>query len=190
MWTTNYILSQIAVVFAVIFMAVSYQVKNKKWVLIFCLLSCIFYIAEYLLIGAYGGIIANTVGLIRTIWLYFDEEYNLKDRFVIITTISIALVMFTLITYRAWYDIIICASALLFNYSVWQKDIKIYRWLAVLVSTLYIIYNVAVYTILGIVFEVVLMIFEIIGIIRLYWRPKKKTEIKEVEIENKENLQE
>ena len=147
-------------------------------------------IAEYLLIGAYGGIIANTVGLIRTIWLYFDEKYNLKDRFVIIITISIALVVCTMITYRAWYDIIICASALLFNYSVWQKDIKIYRCLAVLVSTLYIIYNVAVYTILGIVFEVVLMIFEIIGIIRLYWRPKKKTEIKEVEIENKENLQE
>lgn len=174
MWTVNYILSQVAVAIAVIFMAVSYQAKDKKWVLIFCLLSCVFYMMEYLLIGAYGGLVANMVGFIRTIWLYFDEQYNLKDRFVILITISLCLVVCTLVTYTGWWDISICASALLFNFSVWQKDIKIYRWLAVVVSVLYIIYNVAVHTIMGTVFEVVLMAFEIIGIVRLYVKPKQK----------------
>lgn len=184
MWTTSYILSQIAVVIAVIFMAFSYQLKDKRLILIFCLLSCSFYMLEYIFLGAYGGIVVNAIGFIRIIWLYSDERYNLKDRFVIVTSMSLAIIVCTLIMYRGWQDIIICLASLIFNYSVWQKNIKIYRWLSVPVSALYITYNVFVHTIMGVVLEVILLAFEIVGIVRLYWKPKKKLEAQDIEIEN------
>ena len=152
MWTTSYILSQVLVFIGVILLAVSYLVKNKIMILILCFSSGICYMLQYFFLGAFAGIIVNLIGLIRVVWLFFDEKYNLKDRFVILISLSLMIIIFVVMFYRGPQDIFVLIASLMFNYSMWQKDIKIYRWMSIFISALYITYNVLVFTILGTIF--------------------------------------
>ena len=74
---TAFVLSQIFVGVSSALYALSLLVKSKKILLLVQIISSIFFVAQYLLLGAYlGGLVAG-LELIRTITFYFiDKNFN------------------------------------------------------------------------------------------------------------------
>lgn len=69
-----YILSQIFVIIAMIFLGLSFYTNDKKKVLLFCILYCIFYALQYFILNAYTGAIITVISILRNILFYINNK--------------------------------------------------------------------------------------------------------------------
>ena len=175
----KYILSQVFAATAMSFLGTSYFVKDKKRVLILNIFCSIFFALEYFFLDAYAASIINLLNLIRIPWFYFDDKYNKKD-YVSLIVISLIVICCGIWTYRIWPDILIIVQGVLFTYSIWQKNVAVYRWIAPFSSGLYVAYNILYVNYLGILFESTLMIVAIIAVVKMYVGKNKKQDLREI----------
>ena len=192
MWTFEYTLSQIFVITAMILAATTYLVKNKKLIL---LLSCLFslcYTLQYILLGAYTGAVLNTIGIIRGVTYFLIEQKGKKINLPCLLIFEFLFLTGGILTFRAWPDIIATSITLLYTFAVWQSNIKFYRWQAILCSFGWITYAISIKSIFAIVSELVMLTIEIIGVIKLYIKPKNNIETEssnELSIETKKEVE-
>lgn len=163
----SYIASQICVIFAVLTLGFSYLTKDKTKIMIFVTMTSVFYGVEYLFLGAFAGVAVNAISIIRNIWFYINAKKNNKNSVWVLITLSILLVVCGMITYVNVFSIIPIVATIMFTYSVWQNNYRIYRYMAVPMSIMWIIYNLICGSILGTIAETVMLVFEIIGIISM-----------------------
>lgn len=169
----NYIVSQIFVIFAVLSFGFSYLTNDKKKIMILVTMTSLFYGGEYLLLGAFSGVVVNIISIIRNIWFYVNAKNNKKNNIWVLVILSLALVILGIITYENIFSIIPIVATVLFTYSVWQDNNKVYRYLSVPMSIMWIVYNIVCGSILGLIAESVMLVFEIIGIIKLEANKRK-----------------
>jgi hypothetical protein len=62
---------------------------------------------------------------------------------------------------------------MIYTYSAWQKNPKIYKILGIPASLCWIIYNIYVKSIFGIILETALLAFELVGTIKSYKKIEK-----------------
>ena len=95
-----------------------------------------------------------------------NNSCNITWNIVLVILFVIAIVL-GLLSFKNIFSLLPIISTLLYTYSIWQDDIKIYRILAIPTSISWIIYNTYSNSILAIITECVLLIIEIIGVIKL-----------------------
>lgn len=169
----NYVISQLFVIFAVLSFGFSYLTKDKKKIMILVTMTSLFYGGEYLFLGAFAGVGVNIISIIRNIWFYINASKNKKNSVWVLGILSLALVILGIITYENIFSIIPIVATVLFTYSVWQDNNKVYRYMSVPMSIMWIVYNIICNSILGLIAESVMIVFEIIGIIKLYKKDDK-----------------
>lgn len=176
MWSNDikYIISQVCVVIAMLFLASTFFIKSKKWVLILNIPVSVFFAIQFCLLGAYTGVIINTIGLIRCFWFYFNDKFGKKQDLISFITINALLLIFGIITYTTWVDIIAIFAGFVFTFSVWQPDTLIYKWLSLLVSACWILYNIVYGSMFGLISENILLLVEITALIKYYFIDKKQ----------------
>ena len=162
-----YLLSQIIVIVATIFIAFTYFIKNRKKILILFILYSIFYGIHYLLLNATTGFLMNLVSIIRNIIFYKQEINNKQNSKIFLVVLFSIIILFTLCSYKDYYSLISMSASLISTYSIWQKSPIIYRILAVIVSICFIIYAIHINSVFAIITEVFLLTTEIIGLILL-----------------------
>ena len=114
------------------------------------------------------------VAVARNIIFMLDEKKNGKSdkitkKDIMIWTVLCAISMISaMYTYEGFLSLMSVFATMLYTYSVWQKKISIYKILGIPVGIIWIIYNIYIVSIFGIVLEVVLLISAVIGIIREY----------------------
>lgn len=162
-----YLLSQIIVIVATIFIAFTYFIKNRKKILILFILYSIFYGIHYLLLNATTGFLMNLVSIIRNIIFYKQEINNKQNSKIFLVVLFSIIILFTLCSYKDYYSLISMSASLISTYSIWQKNPIIYRILAVIVSICFIIYAIHINSVFAIITEVFLLTTEIIGLILL-----------------------
>lgn len=162
----TYIISQIFVIIAMLSLGISYLSKNKKKIMILCIVYSIMYGGQYLLLGAITGFTMNIVSIIRNIWFYINAKSNNKNNIWVLIILCILAIIFGIITYDNIFSIIPILATILFTYSVWQDNTKTYRWLSLPISALWLSYNIIFKSTFGIIAELVLLSFEIAGIVK------------------------
>jgi len=178
MWSTNYIISQICVVLAMGIFCISMFAKNKKIIIINSTINSILYSIHYFLLGGYTAVVLNVISIFRGIFFYFDDRDEIKNNYISLIFIMASLTLVSLTTYSSWFDILPIIAVLLYTFSIWQKNIKFYRYAAVVGSICWIIYNIILGSIFGVLSECVLVVVEVIGIINLYKGTRKSIKIK------------
>lgn len=170
MWTLPYILSQVSVCFAVLSLGLSYFTKNRVAILLLGISNSIFYGLQYLFLKQYTGAILNFIGIIRGIWFYLNNRLGVKPKQAVFSlVVSLALLIAAgIVTFSAWYSIFPIFATVTYTISVWQKNLKVYRWAIIPIETCGVLYNIMCMSILGIVLESLLLIFGIASIIKLY----------------------
>lgn len=163
----KYLLSQIAVIIATIFIAFTYFFKNRKKILILFILYSIFYGIHYLLLDALTGFLMNIVSIIRNIVFFRCEIKNKENSKLFLAFLFSIIIVFGTYSYKDIFSIISMTASLTSTYSIWQKNPKIYRVLAILVSICFIVYAIHIKSLLAIITEIILLFAEFIGLILL-----------------------
>lgn len=170
-FTTTYLVSQIVTIIMYILLAITYQVKNRKTVLILNFLALIANGIAYILLDAYTGLAMCIIALLRNTIFLIDEKKNGKTEknnkkdiaiLVILYTLSIISAIFT---YDGFLSLLSVFATMLYTYSVWQKKTKIYKLLGIPIGILWTLYNFSIGSIFGVILEMALLVSSMIGYI-------------------------
>ncbi len=169
-FTLEYILSQIFTIVSYVMLCYTYQLKSRNKILIVNFISLIATGISYLLLHAYSGLAMVIVAIIRNIIFYYDKnkeekKHNTKDIIIlgILFTISI---VFAYFTYNGFLSLMSVFATMMYTFSVWQKNPTIYKFLGIPIEIIWIIYNIYIKSIFGIILEICLFISIIIGILK------------------------
>lgn len=165
-----YILSQIFIIISYAFLFSTFQVKERKKVLIYNLFSQFAMALSYLLLGAYSGAVISGVSIVRNIIFLRSKDVSnkkiTKKEMIILIILLILSLITGIITYDGVFSLLPIIATMLYTYAIIQKDLLIYKYLEFPIGMMYIIYNIYVSSIFGIILELSLMISSIVGIIR------------------------
>lgn len=167
----TYILSQIFILIYYAFLIITYQSKNRRNILIYNFCGMIATGLSFLCLSAYSGLAMTVVAILRNIIFMIDEKKNgksdkniLKD-YIILAVLYIISIVFAIFTYNGVLSMMSVLASMLYTYSVWQKSTKIYKLLGIPIGIISIVYNIYIFSIFGIIMEVILAISSIIGLL-------------------------
>ena len=112
------------------------------------------------------------VATIRNIIFIIDEKRNGKSEnnntkdYIILAILYLISVISGILTYNGILSMMSVIATMLYTYSVWQKNTKIYKILGIPVGIIWIIYNIYIFSIFGIILETILAVSAIIGYIK------------------------
>ena len=174
MGTFNYVLSQILVIIAIGLYAFTFLLKTKKNILIFGLIGVVLNTISFVLLGAYTGAVVNLVAMVRSLWFFIEEKRG-KRTWVSLTVVMILIIVATVFTYQNLIDLLPLIAGLTYAYTCWQKNVVLYRWSGVLVSVIYIVYDIYFKSIFGVVSESFAITCAVVGLIMGFIKNKKTT---------------
>lgn len=170
-WSLTYILSQFFTIIMYLLLAWTYFLKNRKTILIVNFVAVIANALEYLFISAWSGFAMCVFALLRNVCFILDEKRDSKNknskRKDIITLICfyIILAFFAILTYDGFLSLLSVFGTSLYTYSVWQKKTLVYKFCGIPVGIMWLLYNIYVMSIFGIVLEGALLIASVSGYI-------------------------
>ena len=169
--TTAYVLSQIFTIITYLLLAMTYYSKNRKAVLTISFASLITNGLEYVFLSAYSGLAMCIVALIRNIIFLVDEkkngkrDTNTKKDVVILVILYIISIASAVFTYDGFLSLLSVFATMLYTYSVWQKKTNIYKLLGMPIGVLWILYNIYVQSLFGVILEAILLVCSMTGYI-------------------------
>ncbi len=177
-----FVFSQIFAVINYLFIMLSYAVKKRKQLLIYSFLSLIANGLSYVFLAAWSGLAMVGVAILRNIIFLFqnkkenDKTISAQDWIILSFLILICSVL-AFVTYSGFLSLFSVFATILYTVSVWQKNIFVYNICGIIVSVLWIIYDIFVFSPLAIVCEIVMLLFVLVSlIVRLVKKRKNKQE--------------
>lgn len=170
-WGIAYILSQVFTIITYVLLAISYYAKDRRKVLIISFLSLIANAIAYIFLSAWTGLAMCAVALIRNIIFLIDEnkngkrETNNKTDIIILIILYIISIISAIFTYDGFFSLLSVFATMLYTFSVWQKKTNIYKLLGIPIGILWILYNIYIQSIFGIILETILLICSTTGYI-------------------------
>ncbi len=172
--TATYIFSQIFFMINYIFLMVTYQLKKRTAIVLFNLGGCLAMMVAYILLDAYAGLAMVFISIARNIIFLIDEKINgkkdvtTKKDYIIMSGLLIACALCAIPTFDGVWSLAAIFATMAYTISSCQKNIKVYRWMGIVSGLSWIVYNVYIKSIIGIIFEIVLLIAVIVGLVRIY----------------------
>ena len=145
---------------------ISFQAKTGKKIIIIQLISSVAWLAHFFLIGAYTGAILNGVCIIRNTLYAFKDRYK-KPFTVIVPAFVIALFIAAgILTYTDAFSILPMVAMVLSSVALYLKKETVLRLLSIIVSALWLTYNIRQHSIAGSLTEAFSIVSIIIALIR------------------------
>ena len=170
--TVTYVISQIFVIINRLFLVASYQLKNRRNILIVSFLALLANGVVYLLLSAWSGLAMVFVAMVRNIIFMIDEKKNgksdktTKKDIIILIILYIISIISAIFTYEGILSMMSVIATMLYTYSVWQKKTNVYKILGIIIDIVWIIYNIYICSIMGIILNISLLVSASIGLIR------------------------
>ena len=155
---TIYIISQIFGTLSFVISLIAYHRKKKKKIFQTMMVSNILDILHYLFLGAYCGCITKVIALIRNeIIIVKEKNKKLNNNIVLICLFGIYLTA-GIITYKNIYSVLPILAAIIYLYFVWSGDELKVKKVAFGCYFLWLMYNIFVFSIAGIVSNIISII--------------------------------
>ena len=165
--TTAFIISQIAMFIAMGFDFLSLQYKKREYTFLCLIISASLISAHYFLLNKNAAGVIVFISILRFITCYFTTNKKFLFIFIGLNTISL------FFTYTEIYDFIIYTGLLVFIIGNFQKDNKLMRKLMMVGTSIIIIYNLIIFTPMGVIAESSFLISNFIGYYRHYIKNEK-----------------
>jgi hypothetical protein len=152
---------------AMVSLFLSHQSKSRKGILIGKLSADLFWVGHYAFLGAFAGIIPNFVGIFREIIFMNRKKHKALNVVVCpILFISINLVL-GILSFNKWFDALPITASAFVTISLWIDNPKLTKAISIPVSTAFLIYNICVYSYIGIINESIAILSIIIFFIKV-----------------------
>lgn len=178
------IISQIVGFFAVAIFLLSYQQKERKKIIVYNVVSRVLYIVQYLLLGAYEGAVLDILGAVSsTVATKKDSPFLRKHLRLAVVGIDLVIVAIGLLLYESPLSLLPIVGILFHTTAFWISDERIIRWVSLLGSPFWFVYNFASQAYGSSVGDLLTMVSIVIAMIK-YRNIKTKTSDEEIIEEN------
>jgi hypothetical protein len=157
---------QFLAIIGLIIWAASYHFKKRKSILLVQLASFIFWIAHFVLLGAYTGAALASVAALRLAVFSFKKKDNWINKPIILWAFIGVLVIATLLTASAIFSIFALIGGIFATIACWQYNPQKIRFLFIFSHASWIIYDIFVGSYGGAISEAVLGVSTIISLLR------------------------
>ena len=168
--TTKYIFSQIFIVLTYLLLVASYLFKSRRKILLFNIAGTVMQAVSFFLLDAWSGFAVCIVAIVRSS-IFFVQSYTKKDDkttpfdIAVLVLLNVACLVLCFFTYDGPLSLLSIFATMLYTFSVWQKNSKIYKFTGILISACWIAYNSCIFSIFGFVCEVILFVSVVVGLI-------------------------
>lgn len=139
-------------------LVLSYYKKDSNTILTYQITSNLAYAVHYFLLGGLSGAFISFVGAIRNIIFIKVKRINI----LLVTIFAIIYLVITITFYESLYSIFPMCANLCYLIFISKKDKKNILIGAILNSLFWVLYSVFVYSVVGVVTEFILIIFNAI----------------------------
>ncbi|MBR2725458.1 YgjV family protein [Candidatus Saccharibacteria bacterium] len=170
-----YAISQIFALVAFLCDLVAIQQKKKSSLLNFDTLAAFCSVLHYAFLGAWAGMASKIITTIRN--AIAAREAALKHRSPKLLPF-VFVVLYTIIgifTFESIFSVLPILAPSLYAIVIYMCDVKKVRYAAVATNIMWLIYNIFVFSIVGIIVQVVLIVNGLIAIYRYRKKAKRKS---------------
>ncbi len=160
------IIAQLFGIGAMISLFLIYQQKTRKGILISKLSADVFWVAHYLCLGGYAGLIPNAVGIFRE--LIFMHRKTKKWASLILWPILFIVINWGLgfRTFDSWFNILPIAGSTCVTISLWIDNPRLTKAISFPVSLAFMIYDFYIGSYIGIINEAIALVSIIIYFVK------------------------
>lgn len=157
-----YITSQIITILMFLLIGLSYYQKKRDIILLCNIFAQICQIVSTLLLKGITGALMSIVMLISYYIMYIDYKFNHKkskkrDTLILFSSLVI-IVLITITTFNGYAGLIVGIATAILLLSLWQRNLKIYKYLGVIATLLWLIYYNSLKSFFGVILNGVLII--------------------------------
>ena len=156
----NYYIAQVIAAIGFLILLLSFWQKKKTKILFFQVISSLFYAMQYLLLLAFSGAAVNIIGVIRDILF---RNKNIKRK--ILYFFLIIYVAVGIFFWQGYLSLLPILASLMYTIVIYQKRENDIRKGSLLVSLIWIIYNLSVNAHVALVTESILLISNVLAIL-------------------------
>ena len=160
-----YIVAQIIGFIAFTVSLIAYHRKEKKNILSNMLLSNILNLIHYLLLGAFSGCITKLLAIVRDYFIIFKEKHSKFSNKVYLMLFILLYIIAAVFTYNGILSILPLVAAIIYIIFIWNGNEVIIKKTAFFCNFLWLIYNVFVLSIAGIISNIISLLSTLIAII-------------------------
>ncbi len=174
--TGTYIISQFFTIIMYTLLGTTYFTRNRSKILFLSILSNSSCGIAYLLLGAWSGLAMCLIAIFRESVNIIEEKKNGKRDYINKFDIIFLIILYTLcvisaiLTFNGILSLVSIIATMIYTYSIWQKNPIIYKICGFPVGLLWIIYNIHVKSLFGVILEGTILICSISG----YYLENKK----------------
>ncbi len=139
---------------AVILAFIIYQQTERKRIIILKMVADIMWVLHYLFIGAYAGVVTNTVGTVREYVFSKRGSSKYTDSKIIPIIFIAASWMAGIFAFKSPISILPIIASSCVSVALWMKNPRLTKALSLPISLMYLIYNIFVGSIMGICNEI------------------------------------
>ena len=150
-----------------LFMVLSFWQKNKKNMLIFLMFDNLFYIVQYILLGALSGAIVNVIGFFRVLLFRKIEKNNNSKSNLILCIILLLYIVSGIFTYSGINSLILIFVSIFYSFVLWQDKPSQIRIGSIIMLLIWCIYNIGVGAYASAIFDGILFILAFISFIKI-----------------------
>ncbi len=164
--TFNYILIQLIGFCAMAFGILSFQAKRRNTILLMQMTASILWAVQYLLLGAYTGVALNLVSIFRNLFFTKKGKSRLVDSRLFPIAVMTVFFIAGIATYDGAISLFPTAAMMISTIALYITEERSIRLLSLLVSPLWLIYNIKTGALAGAICETITLISIIVALIR------------------------
>lgn len=161
---TIYLTSQIVGFIAFIISLIAYHRNKKEKIFRTMLLANLLDIIHYLLLGAYSGCITKIIALVRNKIIIIKEKNKKFNSVIVLILLFVVYLLSGILTYENIFSILPILAAMIYLYFVWNGNELKVKKVAFYCYFLWLIYNICVFSIAGIISNCVSIISTFIAV--------------------------
>ena len=166
-----YIISQFFALVAMVFGLIAVHQKKKVQLLNFSFLSSFCAMSHYLFLGAWSGTAMKIISTMRNGTAAYEAFKHRTSRILPIIFVTFYVVS-GIITYESFFSLLPMIANSIFTVAAYMGDIKTIRYVSTVSSLLWLIYNLHILSLVGVVSEAIFITNDFIAIYR--YRSKKR----------------
>ena len=168
---TTVLIGQLMGLVAVVLGFVSFQMRTQKQLLVVQTATTIAFCIHYYLIGATSGMMLNLLGIARNLAYYHKDKPLFSGRKCPIF-FAVVMGLMGLLSWQGYYSIFVVLGLVINTVCLSCTDPQNIRKSILVTSPMVLIYDVFVMSIGGVIYESVVIVSSVIGIVRY----RKQTE--------------
>ena len=171
------IAAQIVGIFGIVLSLLSFQLKQRKYIMLFQMTASLMFSAQLFMVGAITGGCLDLISFVRTL-IFANNSKKWASSPLWLAGFILVMIATGIMTWENLWSILPILGSILSTVALWMKRERNIRLVSLLVGPCWMVYNIVTGAYTGALSEVIAMTSIVIGLIR-HDRKKAETTITE-----------